>query len=184
MQTAMVETLTPIVREVQHNAAEADEGSTSPGKAKETHESGPFNVLRALARRSSGSASSPNKISLQLMFLSLAALFVSAVATTQVVLQIVAKRHWVPQLREELVYYTNAQKMEKPASESTGAYGDVECSKLSLKDLRTMPKLNAFIKETIRMDMPGWCKQVPVIYPSPSPNLPSSRSISMIIANT
>lgn len=59
---------------------------------EELKESGnvePFNVFSVLIQRSSGSTASARTIGLQLMFLSLAALFVSAVSTMQVILQLV-----------------------------------------------------------------------------------------------
>ena len=43
--------------------------------------------------------------------------------------------------------------------------GDAKRLKMSVGDLKKMHSLDAFIKETIRMDMPGWCEGLPLLSP-------------------
>ena len=102
MQAKMETILAPAIREIRSKAAlDASEASIS-GRTNIARDAEPFSVLCALAQRASKSTASPRKIGLQLMFLSLAALFVSAVSATQVVLQIVARPHLVREMRKEI----------------------------------------------------------------------------------
>ena len=164
MQAQMETILTPAVREARSKTERDNSDDIALGRTKHIVETEPFNLLWALAQRSSGSMVSPRKIGLQLMFLSLAALFVSAVSTTQVVLQMVARPSWVRQLREEVELLCNERDKKTDGPVPYLEDGDVKRVKMSVGDLKKLHKLDAFIKETIRMDMPGWCKKLPLFY--------------------
>lgn len=143
MQAKMESLLTPIVQRERFDTAEATFDGIMLEELKERGKVEPFNMLSVLIQRSSGSTASTRTIRLQLMFLSLVVLFVSAVSTTQVMLQLVARPGWASQIRKEIEHADRANYMR------TG---------LNIGDMNKMHVLDAFIKESIQMNMPGWCK--------------------------
>ena len=166
--------LTPAVREARSKTVRANSDDNARGRTKGAIEVEPFNVLRALAQHFSGSTAPRRKIGFHLMFLSLAALFVSGVAARQFVLQIVARPSWVGQLREEvkLLRSENDKQTDGPVPDLED--GDAKHLKMGVGNLKKTHRLNAFINDTIRMDMPGWCKGLSFVSPSSSFFYPTS----------
>ena len=152
MQNEMERILAPVIQEARSGTPEESPKSKSETGAEEPPTTEPFNILRTLARRSSESMSSAQKISSQLAFLSLAALFVSAATATQVILQMMIIPDSVKLLREEL---DTLCRECKPDGDQHDRY--VRRPRLGIEEMRKLKKLDAFIKETVRMNMPGWC---------------------------